>query len=173
MGKRIIIKGADFSENGIATGTTTWYITNGTDFISKKGSNAANMSSAAWTFDNVTNAKLQGKTVNRLRIIASAAGTFYLYVLNSRTQSLGTPAATITVGTGDIGILKEFEMSNDLSIGAGQFLVFANPTQSVSFYYGQNMPSNSFYKRVGFTDAAVVSACELLFDVGYWTNEEP
>lgn len=171
MGKCLIIKGADFSENGIANEVNEWYVTNGTDFISKKGTDAANLNSAAWTFDDTTNAKLQGKTVNRLRIIASSAGTFNLYVLNSRTQSLETPAATITVGPADIGILKEFAMSNDVSIGAGQILVFASPTQNVSFYYGVNMPNHSFYKRVGFNDTAVVNNYELLFDVGYISSE--
>ena len=56
MGKKIIIKGADFSENGFAVPVTTWYVTLGSVPVGPRSTGPAKMGSASWTFGNTYNA---------------------------------------------------------------------------------------------------------------------
>lgn len=167
MGKSLIIKGADFNVNGISTYRKTWYITNGTDYIESIGSAPTNnATSASWTFDSTTCAKIQGKTVNLIRIVPDSAGTFYIYKTSSLSAALSTPAATITTKAADVGILTEYEI-DDIEVGAGEYLAFVKPDQTVKMYYAINITDHTFYKRVGFNDYSMVSNFELLIDVGY------
>lgn len=173
MGKSLIIKGADFSANGIEVYIEHWYVTLGTDLLTYIGPDPTNNSgSAAWSFSDDNNALVQGKTVNLIRFVPADAGEFKLFVLNSRTTSLGSPAATITVNSADVGNLTKYEFS-DVQVGSSQYLCFVDPAQTVRMYYaisGQGIPlpsGQSFYKRCGFNDAAVVSNFQLLIDIGY------
>ena len=173
MGKSLIIKGADFSANGIEVYTEYWYVTLGTDLLDCKGPNPTNNSgSAAWSFSDDYNSLVQGKTINLIRFVPADAGEFKLFVLNSRTASLGSPVATITVNSADVGNLTKYEFP-DVQVGASQYLCFVDPSQTVRMYYaisGQGYPlpsGQSFYKRCGFSNASVVSNYQLLIDVGY------
>lgn len=167
MGKSLVIKGADFSTNGIAVYQDIWYITLGTDEISDIGPTPTNNSgSAAWSFSDANNALIQGKKVNQIRFVPADTGNFYIFLLNSRTASLGDAVATIEVKTADVGNLTRYEFP-EINVGANQYLVFIDPSQAVRMYYAINRTGESFYKRCGFNDAAVVSNYQLLIDVGY------
>lgn len=167
MGKKIIIKGADFSENGLAVPVTTWYVTLGSIPVGARSENPAYMNSSAWTFNDTYNSYVRGKTINRFRFIASSAGKFYFFVLDSRTQSLGEPAASVIVTSDKVGVLEEYELSNDVYVGENQYLAFTSPSQSASFYYARNAVGHYFFKRCGFSDATTVNGFQLMFDVGY------
>lgn len=171
MGKSLIIKGADFSVNGIEVYTEQWYVTLGTSLIAYKSDAVTNnATSAAWTFADANNALIQGKTLNVMRFVPGNTGEFKMFLLNSRTSSLGTPAATIVVKPADVGILTKYAFP-DIQVGSSQYLAFVHPDQTVTMYYASSqkgLPSgHSFYKRCGFNDASVVSNFELLIDLGY------
>lgn len=171
MGKKLIIKGADFSINGLAVYTDTWYIRLGTTYLADMGSvPTRNSDSGAWSFDNANNALIQGKTINQIKFVPADAGNFYIFVLDSRTSSLGTAAATISVSSADIGNLTRYSFP-DISIGAGQYLAFVDPSQTVRMYYAVKS-GQSFYKRCGFSDTVTVNGYQLLIDVGYRSLSE-
>lgn len=167
MGKTLTIHGADFSVNGISIGSKRWYITNGTDYLDKYiGTPSVNSTSGSWAFNETQNALLQGKTINLIRLVPADAGDFYLYVLDSYSQTIGSPAAIISVASGDVGKLTEYKI-NDINVGNSQVLAFVNPSQTVRFYYAGNVATVPFYKRVGFSNYSLVENFVLLFDVGY------
>ena len=172
MGKSLIIKGADFSANGIEVYKEHWYVTLGTDMIVHKSATPTNNSgSAAWTFSDANNALVQGKTLNLIRFIPGDSGEFKMFLLNSRTASLGSPVATITVNSSDVGNLTKYEFP-DIQVGSSQYLAFVHPDQTVTMYYASSVnvhvpAGHSFYKRCGFNDASEVSGYELLIDLGY------
>ena len=166
MGKSLVIKGANFQANGIVTYNETWYVTLGTDNIGSMTSVPTNNSgSAAWSFDDTYNNAVRGKTINQIKFIPATAGTFSIYVLNTRTTSLGIPAATITVSSSDIGQFKRYTIPS-ITVGSSQYLVFVNPDDSVSMYYSA-VSGATFYKRCGFSNTSIVTGYQLLIDVGY------
>lgn len=173
MGKSLIIKGADFSANGIEVYQEHWYITLGTDLQDYIGPVPTyNSTSAAWSFSDANNTLIQGKTLNLIRFIPADSGEFKLFLLNSRTDSLGSPVATITVNSADVGNLTKYEFP-DIQVGSSQYLCFVDPSQTVRMYYAisateKPLPSGqNFYKRCGFNDTAVVNNYQLLIDLGY------
>ena len=171
MGKSLIIKGADFSANGIDVVRKTWYITKGTDYLADKiPTPTKNADSGAWSFNDSVNALIQNKTINLIRFVPADAGEFKMFLLDERTDSLGSPVATINVASGDIGNLTEYEFT-DVNVGAAQYLIFIDPSQAVRIYYASHS-GNVFYKRCGFNNAATVTGYELLIDIGYKESGE-
>lgn len=166
MGKSLIIKGADFSENGVYKTVENWFLLLGTQYGHLKSSSPTNNSgAAAWSFSDGNNALIQGKTINQIRFYPADAGVFKIFVLDSRTSALGDPVATITVASGDVGNFTKYEFS-DIQVGDNQYLAFVDPSQTVRMYYAVRS-GESFYKRCGFNDSSVVSGYQLLIDVGY------
>ena len=142
MGKALIIKGADFSQNAIEI-STTWYVDRYTDYTLSR---TANINNGGWALSDDDNATLQGKTVNTLKFKPVSSGTFKLFVASTKNATSVTEKATITINSSEAGteVIKEF---TPFQIGAGEYLVFGEANDAVGFYFGDST-GLSFYSRI-------------------------
>lgn len=140
MGKSLIIKGADFSQNTISI---TWYVDRYTDYTLSKSANVVN---GGWALSDSDAATLQGKTVNIIKFKPVSSGTFKLFVAHAKNATSVTEKATITISSSEAGteVTKEF---TPFQIGEGEYLVFGEANDAVGFYFG-NSTGLSFYSRV-------------------------
>ena len=171
MGKRIVIKGADFSANAIGkTEIDAWYtnqkikygertIKPGTDL------NKFNQSSKYWALNDDQQEAIRGKRINIIRLIPFHFTTLNLYKVSSITSALpSTPVATATFTQGREFI--EVKLDKEIMLGSDEYLVFDNGTYVATTikYKDQN-----FYRRVGFSNANLFSEGDalILLDFGY------
>lgn len=157
MGKKIIIKGADFSENGMLAGELTWYFEKGFD---REPIAVSTSGSSAWALTDTEASILYGKTINRIKFIPSAAGTFRIYKTSS-LSSLGELVAKVVINTPRVGTVVTVSF-DDVVVANGERFVFPD-----------NMPyaaesGASFYKRVGYSDYSVVSNFRFPWAFGYF-----
>lgn len=157
MGKKIIIKGADFSENGMLAGELVWYFEKGFD---KAIYNVSKTGSSAWALTDTEASILYGKTINRIKFIPAATGTFRIYKTSS-LSSLGELVAEVAI---DASLVRTVVTASfdDVVVANGERFVFPD-----------NMPyvaetDASFYKRVGYSDYSVVSDFRFPWAFGYY-----
>lgn len=157
MGKKIIIKGADFSENGMLAGRLTWYFEKGFD---KKIINVSKTGSSAWALTDKEASTLYGKTINRIKFIPAAAGNFHIYKTSS-LSSLGELVAEVVIDATEVGTVVTVSFDNVMVAYRERFV------------FPDNMPyaderGASFYKRVGYSDYSVVSNYRFPWAFGYY-----
>lgn len=96
MGKKLIIMGADFSQNGIISGVLTFY-----NDYSDAVLNASNPFSSTNTFhilaSDLSRVNLDGKTVRYVKLYAKQAGTIQIGTYNGSTIS-GNTSYTVVRG---------------------------------------------------------------------------
>lgn len=173
MGKKIVIEGADFSKNGIFTGTSTlvWYIQENDELQSDTRIYiGCNPQSAGWSFPDSVNALIQGKTINCIKLRPYTSGTLNLYV-TSDLGSIGSLVAAINIATEDIGVDTMYNFS-DVSILSGQYLVIGESGLSGggNFYYANtsDFPNYGFYRKVGTPEYNLFDGTSSLFiNIGY------
>lgn len=156
MGKKIIIKGADFSENGIRTMEITWFFEEG---FNKAFYSNSSSGSSAWALNDTEAPILYGKTINRIKFIPAEAGTFRIYKTSSLSY-LGELVVELTITPQQVRnvVIASFD---DVVVANGERFVFPN-----------NMPyvresGASFYKRVGNSDYVIVSDFRFPWAFGY------
>lgn len=171
MGKRIIIKGADFLENAISKNEIdAWYTNQKTKYVErtiKTGTSMTkfNQPSKYWAFNDDQQEAMRGKRINIIRLIPYNITTLNLYKVSSLTSDLpSTPVATATFTSGDKFI--EVKLDKDIILGSDEYLVFNNGAYIAT---QQKYEDQKFYRRVCFSDANLYSEGDalILMDFGY------
>ena len=152
MGKRLIIAGADFAANGIPGSgvlpTLTWYIDRCTDSPSSGSLNNANLANGGWAFMPQDNSLLQGKTINRIKIVPSQAGVMNIYKATALTGPV-TLVASFTITSGQAGVMTTYDLT-DFQIGSNEIFVLGKANSVGGFKYlgDPNPVHNGFYSKV-------------------------
>ena len=150
MGKRLIIAGADFSANGIPGSgvlpTLTWYIDRCTASPASGSLSNANLANGGWAYMSGDNALLQGKTINRIKIVPSQAGVINIYKTTALTGPV-TLVASFTVTSGQVGVTTTYELT-DFQIGANEIFVLGQANSAGGFKYLSASGQNGFYSKV-------------------------
>ena len=148
MGKKLIIKGADFSANAIDVGTYTWY-TNGLENAINNGtSNIYAQSSGSYTRFAIDHSFNSGDIVNCIRMGCSATGTITI----ARATFAGTEI--------DSAVTISDARSVNISQTGTDFIVRFTPIVMNDGDYiiiRMNGDTCKFYTYAGLTNA-----------VGYW-----
>lgn len=166
MGKRIIVKGADFSENAIYQDEQQadgWLVTNYTSFASA-ATNRANVANGGWAFiDEMSN--LRGKKINKIRFKASASGDFPILVGTSYNNL--SIVRTISVSSSEVGTVVE-KTFNELLVANNQ-LIGVGKANGAGFYYAQDS-GHSFYSKIPY-NPTLASGYVLGIDIGYFNSQ--
>lgn len=162
MGKRLIIKGADFSENAIGTGAKpVWYI----DQILPDISTAlkANVVNGGWAFSNTDNAKLQGRVINSVKFYPATDGVLNFY--KGALGSNGTKIGSITISPSQVGT-RVIATFTPVTINSGEYFMIGEANTKGSIYYCQNLDDISFYSKAQ-SSPTLVKSSSLGISVGY------
>lgn len=126
-------------------------------------------------YNESTHDKYQGKTVNRIAFVPSAAGTLTIYKTNKITSgATGTVVATVTVKAEDIGAYTTYEIP-DVAVGANEYIaVYKYGTDTALFNYWNTSSAYTGVEDKGMIlctiDGSYASsdkgACG--FDLGYY-----
>lgn len=170
MGKRIVIKGADFSANAIGRHEIeTWYTNQKNKYEQRELKTSAlikfNQASKYWAFNDDQQEAMRGKRINIVRLIPYNITTLKLYKVSSITSAIpSTPIATATFTSGNEFI--EVKLDKEITLGNDEYLVFDN---GVFANTNQKYEDQNFYRRVGFSDANLYLYRDtlILVDFGY------
>lgn len=142
MGKRLIIKGADFSTNRIPS-QLTWFVDEYDQAValgrSFDGVSSVSAAGLAPNFD------FGGKIINIMKLKIASAGTLSIMIGNSHTDANAQRVAELQFTSEDVGkvVTKQFE---PISIPTGKFLWIGKSGDTATFNYAsQNVePGSSF-----------------------------
>ena len=170
MGKRIIIKGADFLPNAINKNEiNAWYTNQKNKYEEREKKESFiikfNQSSKYWAFNDNQQETMRGKVINTVRLIPYQFTILRLYKVSSLTGAIpSTPDATATFTSGNNFI--EVKLNREIKLGNDEYLVIDNGCymNTAEKYEDQN-----FYRKVGFSDANLYSEGDvlILIDFGY------
>lgn len=171
MGKRIIIKGADFLSNAIGKNEIdTWFTNQKIKYEERTikpgtGLTKFNQASKYWAFNNEQQEAMRGKVINTIRLIPYNFTTLNFYKVSSITSAIpSTPVATATFTSGNKFI--EVKLNKEIKLGSNEYLVFDNGAYiaTTNKYEDQN-----FYRKVCFSDANLFTIGDvlILLDFGY------
>lgn len=151
MGKRLIIAGADFAANGIPGSgvlpTLTWYIDRCTASPASGSLSNANLANGGWAYMPQDNALLQGKTINRIKIVPSKAGVMNVYKATALTGPV-TLVASFTITSGQVGVETTYILT-DFQIGSNEIFVLGEANSAGGFkYLSGSSGTNSFYSKI-------------------------
>lgn len=151
MGKKIVVIGADFHENAISGRK---YIYGISDAIFNSTTRNWVMTAAAFALKSQS--ALQGKTLDGVRIFVNTAGSAKVYKASSpnvTSSSSMTEVATLSY-SGGTGVIADIPFSTPITLGANEYLIFANPsgTDTLLAGYASSSGSQLFYYRVGKTN---------------------
>ena len=117
MGKSLIIKGADFSENGIST-SVTWVAKYPSNILS--GETGAVVSSNTIYFPistEITRLGMVGKTIKYIKLNAAASGTITVYIITDGTES-DAKDYSVSAGNNIIELETPISITSDsISVG--------------------------------------------------------
>lgn len=164
MGRKLIIKGADFSANAVDDVTLTWYVNVEDD--NTWGPNPAKNTSAGWCYPTSTESNFIGQPINMVKLKPSAVGTITLYKIPA-LGSAGTLVATINATQEQVNVLTTYMLPSTFVINSGEHLVLCDSTDT-SFFMYKIKSGASFIKRAQYSDHANVSGYDLAFGVGYY-----
>ena len=169
MGKRIVIKGADFSANAIdKTEIDAWYTNQKIKYEERELTSVLvkfSQVSKYWAFNDEQQEAIRGKVINIIRLIPYNFTTLHFYKVSSITSAIpSTPVATASFTSGNKFI--EVKLDKEITLGSDEYLVFDN-----GVYVGtaERYEDQNFYRRVGFSDANLFSEGKtlILLDFGY------
>lgn len=135
MGKRLIIKGADFSTNRIPS-QLTWFVDEFDQAVAQGRSLTATTVYSAAGF--APNYDFGGKIINVMKLKIAAAGTLSIMIGNSRKDTNAQRVAELQFTSEDVGqvVTKQFE---PISIPAGKYLWIGKSGDTASFNYSNQM----------------------------------
>ena len=132
------------------TGTPTfvWYIDRCLSNPSRGSLNNANLVNGGWAYMSYDNALLQGRKINRVRIIPSVVGVFNIY----KAYSVGgatTKVAEFTIASSQVGIETVYEFP-EFYLDTNEVFVFGNANSVGGFKYYQDTQNghNGVYSKV-------------------------
>lgn len=140
MGKSLVIKGADFSENGIDLEVL------GIDRNEGIAAAVATGASSSGAYADADYSSLQGKHIMAIEFKPTASGTFRVV----KCASIGAVGlivlATINVQPQDVGVKTKYSL--DIIVGDNDIIGVNPPGDSASFYYCTTV-GGSFYIDLG------------------------
>lgn len=141
MGKKLIIKGADFSTNAVKI--TTWLVDEYDQAVALGRSITATVIYDVAGF--APNYDFGGKTINVIKLKIARAGSLSIMIGDSRTDENAKRVAELQFTNEDVGkvVIKQFE---PISIPTGKYLWIGKSGDTALFNYSnQNIePSSSF-----------------------------
>ncbi len=166
MGKKIIIKGADFSENGIAYTEQLFF-----DYYTKYGGGAQNATAAngGWAYGtpSAPYAGLANKTINFVRFKGKKTGTLNFYRCTDPTDSTTLHLVTsveITAANQEVMHIFEPVTLNNEYFVIGE----ANSSQGLPGYDGSSGGGTiPWIGKVPSASLSTFSTKGLRIDVGY------
>lgn len=170
MGKRMIIRGADFSLNSIGKSeliNNEWY-SSYCELQKTRGNNnfvLFNQSSKYWVFNDEIMSKMRGKPINKVRLVPFNFTTLNLYVINSLNETITeSPADSLSFQSGNSEI--ELKLNNTITLQSDEYLAIDNGAYDVTT---EVFEDQNFYRRVGFSDVNLYSSGKtlILIDFGY------
>ena len=147
MGRKIIVKDADFSANAcgeeIIEKTYKWYI----DECPSDVSNArpANVVNGGWAYYDTNNNKLRGKKINCVKFIPATAGTLLIYKSKS-LSSQGEQIAEINITEEQLQQPTIYYFSDAL-IADDEYLIVGK-AQTVGSFYFLASGGEGFYSKI-------------------------
>lgn len=167
MGKSLIIKGADFSANGIKMRT---YLMASEEDI-ESAANVIALYAAGYAYSDQS--LLRGKTLKGIRANVETAGTIRVFkatsadLMSITSQSQMTEVATLTTGT--VGI-QDIDFSSPITMGANDWLIFGAPDSEtydslVMYYYAESGTYNT--TKIG---SASISPTEFNLAVAFYED---
>lgn len=119
MGSRLIIKDADFSENGIVTGTLVWYL--GYDETAMDANSPFSSTNRFYIIpDALTANNLIGKTISYVHLHAKQAGTIKISTVKpngSNASVLDEYSYDVTEGVNVVRLANPITFSSEMTIG--------------------------------------------------------
>lgn len=132
MGKKLIIKGADFSAHPVATGS--WVI----DGRENESRVDAIADKSAGSFVPNDYAVLQGKRITKIRLIPAVVGNISVMKGSSINDSNAVVAETLVVTDAMLNIPTEFNVN--IAVGVNEVIGINKPTDTGNFkYIGQHI----------------------------------
>lgn len=145
MGKSLIIRGADFSANGIKDYPVTWFMDN---FKENWATSIGVKTARAFVPGNYTD--VQGKTINCVKLKVAGAGTFTFMVANGVGGSATySQARTIEFSSDEVDttVVKTFD---PIDVPQDGFIAWMTSTDTGNWYYGNvSTGGTGFYMNVG------------------------
>lgn len=147
MGKKLIVKGADFSEVAVETGVKQYLY--GIPDSQMSGSNLWTASSLG--FSLAEQSVLQGKTIHGIRMNVSSVGSITISkatIVNPNTASLMTEVAHGAVTSTGI---KDIEFDVPVELHSGEYLIISAATLIGKFHSRgiTGAAQQKFYYNVG------------------------
>lgn len=157
----------------IPTAVYVWHIDRCTASPSSGSLSNANLANGGWAFMYGDNALLQGKKINRIKLVPSQAGDIEIHKAQTLTGPV-TKMATITVQAADIGTAKEYSFT-EFTLGENEWFVLGKANSAGGFkYLSGSSNQNSFYSKVPSSPSPSTpvspgsSAIDLNISVGFY-----
>ena len=117
MGKSLVIKGADFSENGIST-LVTWLGQYPSNILAGESGKVVSSNTVYFPISTeVTRLGMVGKTIKYIKLNAAAAGTITVYKVTSGTSS-DNQDYSVSAGNNIIELTTPISITSDsVSVG--------------------------------------------------------
>lgn len=117
MGKSLIIKGADFSENGIST-SVTWVAQYPSNILSGETNKVVSSDVVFFPISTeVARLGMVGKTIKYIKLNAAASGTITVYKITNGTES-DAKDYSVSVGNNIIELETPISITSDsVSVG--------------------------------------------------------
>lgn len=151
MGKDLIIKGADFSENAIEK--TTWIVDEFDQLISRGGSITTVVSLYYAGF--APNFDFGGKAINTIKGYAKVAGNVTLWLGNSITDQSAVKVAEFKIKPNEVETVVT-KLFATIYVPVGKYLWISNSGDTGAFGYNKTYHQSSlgvFLMRLGKPDA--------------------
>lgn len=130
-----------------------WYIDRCTTAPASGSINNGNAANGGWAFMPTDNALLQGKKINRIKVVGQTAGV--MKVFKSASLS-GTPTlvGTFTITANDIGVASVYEIP-EFTLGSSEWLVLGeqNNASCFKYHYDANKGLNGLYSKVPWSSS--------------------
>lgn len=151
MGKYLLIKNADFSENAVEQVTPKRYFYHIPD--SQMESAPAEWITSVFAYGYSNQDVLSGNVINGMRLKVETAGTLTIFKATKPISGLTDASALTQVATATTTTtgVQDIEFSAPVSLGANECLIIGKSTDTlVGKYHNNNSPSIArFYANVG------------------------
>ena len=125
-----------------------WYIDRCTTSPASGSINNGNAANGGWAFMDVDNALLQGKKINRIKVVGQTAGAMKVFK-SASVSGATTLVGTFTIAANDIDKATIYEIP-EFTLGSSEWLVFGEQDNASCFKYhlDTNKGLNGLYSKV-------------------------
>ena len=149
MGKKLIIKGADFSENRIPEQEVP--LLSRTNDILQANTKSSLASSP---FCDPLYEQLQGRVITGIEMKPAQAGTISVLRAQSLDSGGTVKIAEITIDSNDIGQTKKYEVN--IPVGSTDIICIGLESDSGGYYYNSNSSGTNIFMKVGTSNYRVI-----------------